>query len=301
MKHTRRHLIGMLALALVTKGVGAVVFAERPEVKQFVTELSQEYALDHSATMKLFAAVEPSPEVIQRITTPYEALPWDKYKKIFLNEKKISGGVEFWKKYKDVLTKAEATYGVPAELIVAIIGVESAYGDNNGKFPVLQALATLAFDYAPRATFFRSELKQYLLMTAEQGLDPLSLKGSYAGAMGFPQFIASSYRNYAVDFDNSGKIDIINNMPQAIGSVANYFKVHGWQQGQPVAYKISGPDKMQSKDSNAKLLEFDAENGKEYWEGLNNFYVITRYNHSNNYALAVYQLSQEIAKQYKKP
>lgn len=277
-----------------------MAFAERQEVQDFVHEISAEYNLDPDRTLATLAAIEPSAEVIQRITTPYEALPWLKYRKLFLTEKKIDGGVAFWRQYKDSLAKAEAIYGVPAELIVAIIGVESAYGENKGKFMVLQALATLAFDYAPRAKFFRSELTQYLVMAHEQGLDPLSIKGSYAGAMGFPQFIASSYRNYAVDFDKSGKIDIINNMHQAIGSVANYFKVHGWQSGHPVVRNLRSPAQQLRQSAHAKLLEMDGENGKEYWEGLDNFYVITRYNHSDNYALAVYQLSQAIAQKYKK-
>lgn len=276
----------------------AANFATRPEVQAFIDELHAEYNLNKEQTTKYFSMIEPDPAVIAKITTPYEALPWNKYKKLFINNKKIQGGVKFWQEYKEVLSKAEHKYGVPAEIIVAILGVESSYGQNSGKFPVLQALATLAFDYPPRSKFFMSELKQYLLLTFEQKLDPLSLKGSYAGAMGFPQFIASSYRNYAVDFDGSGQIDIINNMPQAIGSVANYFKVHGWKPGQDVVHRLQSPDQMQAKDSKAKLLELDGENCKEYWEGLNNFYVITRYNHSDNYALAVYLLSQDIATLY---
>lgn len=276
----------------------AASFATRPEVKTLVEELHADYGLNKEQTTKYFSQIESNPEVITRITTPYEALPWKQYKKLFINNKKIQGGVKFWQDYQDTLSKAEQKYGVPAELIVAIIGIESAYGQNSGKFPVLEALATLAFDYPPRAKFFLSELKQYLLMTHEQRLDPLSLKGSYAGAMGYPQFIASSYRNYAVDFDESGQIDIINNMKQAIGSVANYFKVHGWQPNKAVVRKLQSPEQMQAKDNKSKLLEFEGENGKEYWEGLNNFYVITRYNHSDNYALAVYLLSQDIADIY---
>lgn len=293
-------LISCVIFILSIHNCFAASFASRPEVKQLIDELHADYGLNKLQTTKYFEMIEPEPEVITKITTPYEALPWNKYKKIFINEKKIQGGVKFWQEYRDVLSDAENKYGVPAELIVAIIGIESAYGQNSGKFPVLQALATLAFDYPPRAKFFLSELKQYLLMTHEQKLDPLSLKGSYAGAMGFPQFIASSYRNYAVDFDNSGQIDIINNMKQAIGSVANYFKVHGWQTNQPVARQLQNPQQMIAKDGKAKLLELEGENGKEYWEGLNNFYVITRYNHSDNYALAVYLLSQDIASIYKK-
>lgn len=291
--------IALLALLSFVPGAHAMVFAERQDVKEFVNEMSEEYHLDPAQTLQTFATIEPSAEVIQRITTPYEALPWSKYRQLFLTEKKISGGVAFWNKYKDSLAKAEANYGVPAELIVAIIGIESAYGENSGKFLVLQALATLAFDYAPRAAFFRSELKQYLLLTAEHDLDPLTIKGSYAGAMGIPQFIASSYRNFAVDFENKGKVDLINNMHHAIASVGNYFKVHGWQPNQAVVRKLKTPKQQLKQSPNSKLLELDGEHGKEYWEGLDNFYVITRYNHSDNYALAAHQLSQAIAKRYK--
>lgn len=308
----------------------ANVFIQRPEVQKFIDEVSIEHKLDKNEVANAFSKISPAPEIITRMTTQSEALPWYKYRKLFINDKKIDGGVAFWREYKTELEKASQQYGVPAELIVAIIGVESTYGQNRGKYPVLQALATLAFDYPPRAEFFRNELKQYLLLTNEQKLDPLTLTGSYAGAIGIPQFIASSYRNFAVDFDNSGSIDLINNIPQVIGSVANYFKVHGWQTGQPIISKarIQGDKYKQltvaarhdpqpihalaaldlhgvshSHDDldpqlNFAWLEFDNDAEKEYWLGFPNFYVITRYNHSSNYALAVHQLSEAIAKKY---
>lgn len=325
------HMIAISFGLLMTSPVFAATFAERQEVKQFVEEMFNEHKIDQQQTLNAFNKIESSPEIIQRITTPYEALPWDKYRTLFLSEKKITSGVQFWKKHLKTLQAAEQAFGVPAELIVAIIGVESAYGENRGKYPVLQALATLAFDYPPRAKFFRNELKEYLLLTAEHKLDPLEVKGSYAGAMGSPQFIASSYRNFAVDFDKSGNIDLINNMTQAIGSVGNYFKVHGWQTGQEVVIKAkTSSNKYQAlhvaskndpkpvlsletlkqydvtayknklgKDINVSFLAFELGNTNEYWLGLQNFYVITRYNHSSNYAMAVYQLSQAIAKLYK--
>jgi len=321
-----------ITLGLVmTSAVFAATFAERQEVREFVEEMFKEHQIDQQRTMNAFNKIESSPEIIQRITTPYEALPWDKYRTLFLSEKKITGGVKFWKEHSQTLQAAEQAFGVPAELIVAIIGVESAYGENRGKYPVLQALATLAFDYPPRAKFFRNELKEYLLLTAEHKLDPLEVKGSYAGAMGSPQFIASSYRTFAVDFDKSGNIDLINNMKQAIGSVGNYFKVHGWQPGQEVVVKAkTSSNKYQAlhvaskndprpvlsfdalklhdviadkhnldNNTNVSFLAFELGNSNEYWLGLQNFYVITRYNHSSNYAMAVYQLSQAIAKLYR--
>ncbi len=309
----------------------ATVFLHRPDVQQFIDEVADQHQLDKQQLTLAFGQIGPSEEVITRMTTQYEALPWHKYRKLFMTDKRIDGGIEFWKQYHTELTRAEKEYGVPAELIVAIIGIESTYGQNRGKYPVMQALATLAFDYPPRAAFFRNELKEYLLLVTEQRLDPLALTGSYAGAIGIPQFIASSYRNFAVDFDNSGSIDLINNMPQVIGSVANFFKVHGWQSGQPIiskavingdkykqiaiaarhdpqpihplsALELHGVDHThQTLDSslNFAWLEFDNDQEKEYWLGFPNFYVITRYNHSSNYALAVHQLGEAIAQKYK--
>jgi membrane-bound lytic murein transglycosylase B len=318
------------ASLFVSPTAQGTVFSERPEVKQFLKELEAEPKLNTKQILSALSQIESSEEIIKKISTPYEALPWDKYQKLFIGQERINDGVKFWNKNKTTLEQAETKFGVPAEIIVAIIGVESSYGKNRGKYPVLQALATLAFDYPPRAKFFRTELKEYLLLTAEHNLDPLELKGSYAGAMGSPQFISSSYRNYAVDFDNSGQIDLINNIQQAIGSVGNYFKVHGWKAGQPVAFKattkgskyqalpvaakndpkpvlslatikehgVVTKEKMPSSDAHVAWLEFENGTNKEYWLGLNNFYVITRYNHSNNYAMAVYQLSQAIATLY---
>jgi membrane-bound lytic murein transglycosylase B len=212
---------------------------------------------------------------------------------------------------------------VPAELIVAIIGVETYYGRIAGSYDVIDALATLAFDYPKRSSFFSRELSEYLLLAREQGLDPLTPKGSYAGAMGYGQFMPSSYRAYAVDFDGDGLADIWNNPVDAIGSVANYLARHGWQAGEPVVsratasgepppelfagglkpqrpvaeFAAAGLTPVQHLDerAQAQAFRFELEDGHEYWLGLNNFYVITRYNHSAMYAMSVYQLSQRIA------
>lgn len=316
----------------MSQAILANVFIQRPEVIQFIDEVSIEHSLDKEQITHAFSQIAPSSEVITRMTTQYEALPWHKYRAMLVTDKKINAGVNFWKQHAALLKRAEQTYGVPAQFIVAIIGIESMYGQACGKYPVLQALATLAFDYPPRAPFFKNELKEYLLLVNEQQLDPLALKGSYAGAIGIPQFISSSYRKFAVDFDNSGKIDLVNSMPQVIGSIANYFKEFGWQadehiitkaitKGQkhkklPVAarhnpvpeislatvhaHDVKPAIKLHKADLNIAWLEFDAPKGaKEYWLGMNNFYVITRYNHSANYALAVYQLGTAIAQKYK--
>lgn len=311
--------------------LSASVYAQRPEVIKFIDDIALEHNINKSQALSALNQIDKSDEIIKRMTTQYEALPWHKYQALLVTEKKIQGGVKFWKEYSEILKQAEKEFGVPAQLIVAIIGVESSYGANAGKYPVLQALATLAFDYPPRADFFKNELKEYLLLITEQKLDPLALKGSYAGAMGMPQFIASSYRNFAVDFDHSGQIDLHNNIPQVIGSVANYFKVHGWKYGEQVIHKanITGTKyknlqiaarnnpvpvipltilkqhgvtpivKIKNPKQSVALLEFNNGKENEYWLGLNNFYVITRYNNSSNYALAVHQLGSAIKKSYK--
>lgn len=324
----------MLSLVIglcVTPILSATTFIERSEVITFVDNLALEHTINKSQVLTAFSKIEPSSEVLQRMSAQYEALPWHKYKAMLVTEKRIQGGTKFWKEHSKVLQRAEREYGVPAALIVALIGIESSYGKNPGKLPVLQTLATLAFDYPQRSDFFKNELKEYLLLITEQRIDPLALKGSYAGAMGMPQFIASSYRKYAVDFDNSGQIDLHNNTHHVIGSVANYLKVHGWQTKQDVVYKattkglaykklpiaarnnplpvlslqelkqhgVIPTTKIKNPNASAALLEFNNGTEPEYWLGLQNFYVITRYNNSSNYALAVHQLCLAIAKSYK--
>lgn len=301
-------------------------YLDREEVREFVNQMVEKYKLPRKSLESAFTSIKKSDDVIAKITHPAEALPWSKYQKLFLSEKRVNGGKKFLQDNAEVLSRAEKDFGVPAEIITAIIGVESLYGEYKGKYPVLEALSTLAFDYPPRANFFKQELEQYLLLTHEQKLNPLELKGSYAGAMGYPQFISSSYRRFAVDFDKSGSVDLLHNMTQAIGSVANYFKVHGWKPGEPIITKaritgeeykkisiakpsnpvptlslknlnehsISPEQNLSSESLKFALLEFDNDGKIEHWLGANNFYVITRYNHSSNYALAVYMLAQAV-------
>jgi len=230
--------------------------------------------------------------------------------------------VEFYTRYAASLQRAERDYGVPAEIIVAIIGVETRYGRNKGSYRVLDALATLAFDYPKRSEFFSKELKQFFILAREQQLAADELLGSYAGAMGYGQFMPSSYRAYAVDFDGDGSVDIWNNPVDAIGSVANYFRRHGWTPDKPVTApaRVNGdfPREWMNEglkptrsiaelaaaglesqepfpaDALATAMELEGAGGAEYWLGLHNFYVITRYNHSAMYAMSVYQLSQEL-------
>lgn len=300
----------------------AINLAQNEEVQNFIKEISQKHGFKQDELENLFARVEFKQKIIDAITRPAESKPWHQYRPIFVTNTRIKEGVEFWKKNREDLERAQREYGVPPEIIVAIIGVETRYGRHKGGHRVMDSLSTLAFGYPKRAKFFRRELEQYLLLAREENLDPLSIKGSYAGAMGKPQFISSSYRNYAVDFDGDGKRDLWNNTSDAIGSVANYFKRHKWQPGGMVTtpaivgsnhikvlvkkgYKphstvaelgkrgVTPKTKVNSNEMGA-LIELENVAGREYWLGLNNFYVITRYNHSPLYAMAVYQLAQAI-------
>lgn len=300
--------------------------AARPEVQAFIREMAARHGFDPNALSAVFGQAYTQPDIIAAITRPAEAKPWHAYRDIFLTPARISGGVEFWRTHAATLARAEQLHGVPAEIIVAIIGVETRYGGNTGRHRVLEALATLAFDYPKRADFFRKELEHYLLLTREEGIDPLALKGSYAGAMGLAQFMPSSYRAYAVDFDGDRRRDLWYNPEDAIGSVANYLSVHRWQPGGRVAMpaEVNGdqyrtvldgdlkpsqsvqnlrrygvaPQGPVEEQQSAILLELEGERGPEHWLGFYNFYVITRYNRSPLYAMAVYQLGQEIRRRY---
>ncbi len=306
----------------------------RPEVKNFIQHMVQAHHFDAKQLQQLLNQATLQPSIIAAISKPAEAKPWDAYEKIFITPKRIQEGIEFWQHNQKALSGAQKKYGVPAEMIIAIIGVETFYGKNTGQYNVIDALVTLAFDYPPRAKFFLSELEQFLLLAREEGWDPKSIKGSYAGAMGNPQFIASSYRHYAVDFNNNGKRDLLNGIDDSIGSVANYFRLNGWQPGAPVVLpaKVSGEkykDHIASKQNpkpshslyqmsllgvqlkspkttpelekqNFALVALQGANGPEFWLGAQNFYVITRYNRSDHYAMAVYTLSQKIKEGYKK-
>ena len=310
----------------MSSGLCNATSLDKIAVNDFIEHMVVKHQFDKQELQSLFNQTNKSDRVLAAISKPAEALPWYKYRTIFIQPDRINRGLVFWKKHESTLQKAEADYGVPARFIVAIIGVETLYGVNKGNDRVMDALSTLAFHYPKRGAFFQSELEQFLLLTREQKVDPLSLKGSYAGAMGMPQFISSSYRNYAVDFDHDGKIDIWNNPADAIGSVANYFKKHGWLEGQKVVIpgQVTGDkyldilssdlkpainiDELQNygiqqnedihPETSVKVLSLEGQNGNEIWLGLNNFYVITRYNHSPLYAMAVYQLAEAIQDKY---
>lgn len=301
----------------------ATSFSERPEVQQFVADMASRHGFDSDSLTSLFARITPRPSAAKTMTGQVLKPPsWTRYRGNFVTPWRISHGVSFWNENADALVRARRMYGVPEEVIVAIIGVETRYGSYPLPYPVLDTLATLAFDYPRRGEFFRGELEQYLLLMREEGRDPLALRGSFAGAMGIPQFMPSSYRSYAVDFDGDGHRDLWDNTTDAIGSVANYLKSYGWVAGQPVAMRaylqpdtasdlLTGtlkpehsieeleargvkPAESLAPATLAALLAVDVEDGREYWLGTSNFYAITRYNRNLFYAMAVYQLSHEI-------
>jgi membrane-bound lytic murein transglycosylase B len=301
-------------------------YANNQEVNTFINEMVKKHSFKKRYLESLFENAKVYDSILEAIARPAEGKPWHEYRPIFVTKERMQGGINFWKKNAAALARAEKKYGVPQEIIVAIIGVETRYGKHAGRYPVFDSLATLAFGYPPRAKFFRSELEQFLLMIHEEQMDSKDLKGSYAGAMGMPQFISSSFRRYAVDFDGDGKRDLWNNPTDAIGSVANYFRKHHWKPGQPITHKVKVHGKRHEslitkslkpqhtqqqlldngvilpgkikKDLKGKLLKFKKPDNPEYWVGWNNFYVITRYNHSALYSMAVYQLSQMIKQGY---
>jgi membrane-bound lytic murein transglycosylase B len=295
------------------------------QVQSFIDSMAKEHNFDRQELVKLFKQVNINKKIIEAIKRPAESKPWYQYRPIFLTQKRIHEGVKFWEKHADALKRARKTYGVPEQIVVAIIGVESFYGRHKGRYRVMDSLSSLGFAYPKRSKFFLSELEEFLLLAREEKVNPLAYKGSYAGAMGKPQFIASSYRNYAVDFDNDGKRDLLDNTTDVIGSVANYFSRHHWQRDEPITTpaQTTGNSFKQILKNGTKpkaplskllqngisvynefplsqasaLIELETRGGQEYWVGFDNFYVITRYNHSELYAMAVYQLGQAILEQ----
>jgi membrane-bound lytic murein transglycosylase B len=295
-------------------------YRERKDVSEFIERMASSSDYTEAELVSLFSTVKKQEHLFKLLNRPAEKeLEWYQYRPIFIKEKRIDLGVKFWRENQQILEEVAANTGVPAHIIVAIIGVETYYGIYRGKDPVLDSLVTLAFDYPKRAKFFTRELEQFLLLVREQSLDPRILKGSYAGAMGMPQFISSSYRSYAVDFDKDGQVNLFDSIADITASVANYFVKHGWRSNQGVAGPLTLRDEhsvdnlvagvkpsykwsdlasngLQSKieldpDTAVALVKLEQKNHSEYWAGLKNFYVITRYNHSELYAMAVYQLS----------
>lgn len=296
----------------------------RAEAQRFAEAMVERHQYDPETLRALLEGARYRQAIVDAMDRPYEAKPWHDYRALFVTSERIAAGVAYWREHAELLARAEATFGVDPAIIVAIIGVETNYGANVGTHRVIDALTTLGFAYPRRADFFRGELESFLLLSREERVDPITAVGSYAGAMGKPQFIASSYREYAVDFDGDGRRDLWDSPADVIGSIASYFKRHGWRPGEPIAYpaelqrgvpadieiaekrplapnttaaalRIAGVHWREPlpPETPAALLRLDGEED-EYWIGLDNLYVITQYNHSTLYAMAVHQLSEAI-------
>ena len=332
MSRHARLLLLLFAIALPYSAAAAGVaarYAERDDVRQFIDEMVERHGFVRKELRTLFSRARFQPAIIKAITPPTEprAKSWQAYRALFLTPQRIAAGAAFRERNADALARATELYGVPEEIIVAIIGVETVYGRNTGSYRVIDALSTLAFDYRPRAEFFRSELEQFLLYARDAGIDTLSLKGSYAGAIGIPQFMPGSYRRYAVDHDGDGRQDLTGSFADAIGSVANFLKSHGWETSQPVAspVQVQGASYRKLADAGIKptyrcsdfasfgvnagaeanpdapcaLIELETPGeASQYLAGRNNFYVLTRYNRSSMYAAAVLELAQAVKSAY---
>ena len=331
-KATTRHAAATAPAAKAATSQPATSgYDARTEVRDFVDELVRDHGFDRASLLKLFAGARYQPKIIAAMQRPLLEPPkWYAYAPPFLTPTRIDGGVAWWRRNEEALARAESTYGVPPEIIVAIVGVETFYGRNMGSYRVLDALTTLAFDYPRRATFFRGELKQFLLLTRDLGVSPTVPKGSFAGAVGVPQFMPGSYRNFAVDFDGDGRANLWTDDSDVVGSVANFLARHDWQRGQPIllpaAIEGDGRDavlrRLDGGISERRPLDAWAGDGvgtpgsvgpeigpvgllmleqrvngsdeATYWIACNNFYVITRYNRSRLYAAAVYELARAI-------
>ncbi len=316
-------MMSLLLIVNIAKADNTLI--NRPDVNEFINYMVKKHQFNKQQLITLFSQVKIRPQVMHHINKPLEKETWHLYQMLFVNEWRIQHGVEFWNKYENALREAEAIYGVPASIIVATIGIETKYGQKTGDYRVIDALSNIAFSDSKRAPFFRKELEQFLLLTRDEHIDPMSMRGSYAGAIGQPQFMPSSYRYYAVNFSKSGKIDLMNDEVDVIGSIANYYSKHGWSYGMPVATqalmlgdrynylikknKINAPltiaefgqygivPKIPVANDNmqAELIELQSHYKNEYWLGFHNFYVIKRYNPSDLYAMAIFQLSNYIS------
>ncbi len=316
----------LLSSLLVLQASAFAIDVSQPEVQSFIDEMVSEHDFDRDDLTEVLASADLKQGILDAIAKPAErTLNWGEYRDIFITRERIRAGAKFWRENAEMLEEIAESTGVPEEILVGIIGVETYYGRITGGHRVLDALSTLAFHYPPRAPFFKKELKQYLLLVREEGMQANEATGSYAGAMGRPQFMPSSYRAYAVDSTGDGKRDIWNNWADVAGSIANYFNKHGWRSGEPVTAQATlggswnGPipspkntlkpsdtvGSLSSKgvmfltdmpdDSKGELLTYEGKRGIEHWVAYQNFFVITRYNRSVKYALAVHQLGQEVA------
>ncbi len=315
------HTLSLLILLLASSGASAF---DTARIDAFIDEVVVRHDLERQWVQDILYSAEKKQSILDAISRPAERTrAWHEYRDLFVNERRIEEGVKFWSAHHETLSQVARECGVPAAIIVAILGVETYYGRQTGGYRVVDALATLAFAYPPRAEFFRGELEQFLLLSGEHGVDPASAVGSYAGAMGAAQFISSSYRRYAVDASGDGRVDLWGDWRDVIGSVANYLHRFGWQPNGPVAAPLSGDPQLAAQlvgetlqldlsagQLRAREMQFDVEvapdapamvialehaDGPRHYVGFNNFYVITRYNRSRMYAMAVFELGNAIA------
>jgi len=323
----RSTLIGatLLAACIGTTTSAATLDVEQPEVRAFIERMQQEHGLEADAVRAILMQAEIRDDIIERISTPAEGMAWDRYRSIFITRARLDGGVAFWAEWEETIDRAASEYDVDARYLVAIIGVESNYGLITGRYRVLDALATLGFAYPPRSRFFRAQLEQFFLLAEEAGMDLLEAKGSYAGAMGSPQFIPESIRRWGVDYDGDGRIDLWHSWPDVIGSVARYLGEHGWVAGDAVAFPadlldddaraligtrleedrtlgelyqggvMSAAMGVLPAATPARLLALESDGSSSYGVVLHNFHVITTYNTSSLYAMAVHELALGIA------
>jgi membrane-bound lytic murein transglycosylase B len=324
-----RTLLLAAALALCTGPAWAAgsSYPSRKEVKEFVAEMTKKHGFSKRELNRVLGQAQFQPSIVRAMDQPPESAlaSWQAYRSIFIKPERIEAGVQFWNRNAGALKRAEAEFGVPEQVIVGIIGVETTFGKNIGTFRVIDALATLAFDYPKRAAYFRGELEHYLVFSRDQKIDPLRVKGSYAGAIGIPQFMPGSYRRFAVDFDGDGQINLATSPADAIGSIGNFLKAHGWAQGEPVAFaaqvsgeawrRLAGAGIVPATrfadlpeygvkaaadlpgDTLCALVELDSPGQPlDVRVTLKNFFVLTRYNRSNLYAAAVLDLAAEIAR-----
>ena len=314
----------LVGFAPVVWSAGAPLH-EVPSVQEFMREVETRHGLDRAWLREIFRDARRQQSVLDAFSRPAEAKPWHAYREIFITRARVRRGIEFARKHRDLLERVRARFGVPPEIVAAIIGVETFYGQYTGGFRVIDALSTLAFFAPRRSDFFRRELEEFLLMLDEEGQSAADVMGSYAGAIGVPQFIPSSFREYAVDFDGDGRRDLGGSVDDAAGSVGAYLDRHGWRPGEPVAVGVTPLDPVRADelagelrpklawreleeaglraergtappapDTPVALVRLDGAAGPEYWAGFRNFYVITRYNRSALYAMAVHQLAVEI-------
>ncbi|MFT5955876.1 MAG: membrane-bound lytic murein transglycosylase B [Cyclobacteriaceae bacterium] len=310
----------LLYIALLFSSTLLFAQIDKDKEARFIDRHAAIYGTSPSELSQVLSSAQYQPDIIEKISKPAEfTMTWDRYRNIFIKEDRISAGVEFWKEYEAVLVKTSFETGVPTEIILGILGVETFFGQRKGSYKVLDALYTLSFGYPKREQFFQSELDEFLRLIKEENLNSDEVLGSYAGAIGYCQFMPSSYRAYAKSYDEGGTRDLVNSPEDAIASIANYLKVHRWKQGEPIVSAVEAqtsskyPGKQSLKPSKSladyESMGFKTSNSdgyerttkgtlqkldEEYWMGFQNFYVITRYNHSAYYALAVVQLAEAI-------